>query len=266
MVCDEAWDLSTYCCADEWAAAPVELQDRASRFATLVMWAATGRIYTVCPITVRPCLGNEWGLWNNWGVWGVDGTWFPYIWAGQWFNAFCGCSGLCCCEYKAYTSAWLPGPVSSVVSVDIGGITLDPSAYRVDDAQWLVRTDGSEFPRCQDFNQNAGLIDTWSVTYHKGRVPTPAVLDAAGTLACEYLKFCTGGQCRLPGRVTNIIRQGVQIELIDPTTLLDRNLTGLPEVDQVIVSINPFGQKAPMRLYSPDVARYRDRQTTWPQV
>jgi hypothetical protein len=132
-------------------------------------------------------------------------------------------------------------------------VVVDPSSYRIDDAQWLVRQDGDHWPICQDYNLAAGLTGTWSVTYFRGAVVPDSVLAAAGSLACEFAKACTGGECRLPGRVSSIIRQGVSIQLVDVSDLLKHGFTGLTEVDQVIRAFNPSSLTHRLRVLSPDI-------------
>jgi hypothetical protein len=122
----------------------------------------------------------------------------------------------------------------------------------VDDAQWLVRQDGLTWPQCQDYNLAAGMTGTWSVTYFRGTPVPGSVLAAAGSLACEYAKACIGQECRLPGRVSSIIRQGVAVTMVDVDTLLKTGYTGLIEVDQIIRVFNPSGLTHRLRLYSPD--------------
>ncbi len=243
------WTIDTGCCSI-WSGLSPEDQARAAAFGTDVIWALTGRQFGTCPITVRPCFNNQY---NGLGVWWNDGTFWPYIFNGQWYNAGCGCTGRCCCQPLPYTQAWLPGPVAGVSEVRVDGIVIDSAAYRVDDGQWLVRQDGDTWPKCQDYNLAAGLAGTWSVTYFRGTPVPPSVLAAAGTLACEYAKACTGQECRLPGRVSSIIRQGVSITMVDIDTLIKNGFTGLVEVDQVIRAYNPYGRTHRLRVYSPDV-------------
>lgn len=244
-----AWSVDTGCCPI-WGDLDETDQLRATQWATDVMWAATGRQFGVCPITVRPCF-NE--TYNGLGVWWNDGSFWPYIFNGVWYNAGCGCTGRCCCEPLPFTQAWLPGPVAGVSEVRVDGVVIDPMTYRVDDAQWLVRQDGGRWPICQDYNRALGLEGTWSVTYFRGTPAPPSVLAAAGTLACEYAKACKGGECRLPGRVSSIIRQGVSIQMVDVDALLKMGYTGLTEVDQIIRSYNPAGLTHRLRVLSPDI-------------
>ena len=95
-----------------------------------------------------------------------------------------------------------------------------------------------------------GEDDTWSVTYEKGFPIPAAVLGAAGVLAVEWARGCVGAACRLPGRIQSLTRQGINVSMVPIDQLLDRNLTGLVEVDQVITAVNPYGLKGRPRFAS----------------
>jgi hypothetical protein len=255
------WTIDPDCCAELWAATPEDMQNRATRFATDVLWASTGRQFGTCPMTVRPCLkGGQWGFaWYNQGYGGFTG-WQPFIYNGQWYNGPCGCSSGCILH--PFTSATLLGPVAGIAAVVINGVTLTPTAYRVDEQQFLIRQDGDHWPVIQNLNHVDGDVDTWSVTYFHGTPVPGALLAAAGTLACEYIKACNGdSSCRLDGRVVSIVRTGVEMQMTPLDDLLKLGYTGLQEVDMLIRSYNPTGLTHRLRLYSPDV----DTQTitTW---
>lgn len=243
-----AWTIDTGCC-DIWDDLAPDDKVRATQWATDVMWAATGRQFGTCPITVRPCF-NE--TYNGLGVWWSDGGFLPYVFNGLWYNSGCGCLGRCCCQPLPFTQAWLPGPVAGVSEVRVDGVVVDSASYRVDDAQWLVRQDGLTWPHCQDYNLAAGLTGTWDVTYFRGTPVPDSVLAGAGTLACEYAKACKGSACRLPSRMSSIIRQGVSITMVDIDTLLRDGFTGLVEVDQIIRAFNPGRLTHRLRVLSPD--------------
>lgn len=245
------WSVDPSCGQDVWDAASPDNQQRAAQFATMVLWASTGRQYGLCDLTVRPCLtcgDNEAS-----GFFWDSGVFFPYIWQGQWFNLACGCAGFCRCGTHPYTQAWLLGPVAGIIAVTVDGILVDPSVYRVDDGQWLVRQDGNTWPKEANYNLPAGEVGTWTVEYCQGKPVPPALVVAAGTLAVEFLKACAGSACRLPGRVTSVVRSGVSVTMVDIDTLFKMGLTGLTEVDLIIRSVNPNGLTHRNRLYTPDV-------------
>lgn len=244
------WVPNVGCC-DDWSNYSAEVRAAALEYGSYVMWAATGRQFGLCDMTVRPCGRYRGTSPEFWGFFwsGQGGWWVPYVDGyGVWRNCWCGNRG-CTCQPDC--QVYLPGPVYSVSEVLVDGVALDPSAYRVDDGHWLVRTDGDCWPECADLNVDSGA-GLFEVSYTRGQVVPDVVLTAAGTLACEYAKACVGGACRLPGRITSIARQGVTVTAVDTDTLLRRGLTGIFEVDQVISAVNPAGLRARPRVYSPD--------------
>ena len=248
------WDPSTSCCSDEWDTYSTELQTAALEYGALVVWAATGRRFGLCERTVRPC-GQTLGTTAPYGYFWANGTWQPYIFNGVWRNC-AGCStasdfGCCTCEPRC--QVYLPGPVYSIpaTGITVGSDIIPVDSWRVDDAKWLVRTDGDCWPMCQDYNTDSG-DSFFQVTYFKGQ-PVPSVLlQAAGELACEWAKACVGAPCRLPQRVTSISRQGVSVSLTDMDAILKNGLTGIPTVDQVILRFNPYLLTSKMSIASPD--------------
>jgi hypothetical protein len=256
------WEIDTACCQTYWDTLTPALQASATAYATLALWAATGRQYGMCPITVRPC-GRYCNDSGYAGQYWADGTWIPYILGGVWRNCWCGCGGGSCCTCAPTCQVYLPGPVSSIVSVTVDGAVVDPATYRVDNDAWLVRTGGDGFcwPDCQDFDLDSG-VGTFFVTYTRGPAPPAALLSAAGTLACEFAKACQGQACRLPAYVVALSRQGVDFQAVDPTTLLELGLTGLWEVDSLIRHLNPYAMTHRPRLVTPDLTP--PRITTFP--
>lgn len=249
-----AWPALDVTCCSDWASFDAAVQADATAYATAIMWTATGRQFGLCPKVVRPCgryrentpsiVGYEW-LGYGYGS-GVLG---PYIDSqGVWRN--CVCPNVCC-TCHARCEVLLPGPVDSVSEVQVDGIVVLATAYRVDDRRLLVRTDGECWPDCNDYNVDSG-DGFFQVSYVRGKpVPAP-VLTATGILACEFAKACVNAPCRLPGRVSSITRRGVQVNFVDTDTLIRRKLTGLPEVDAVILAYNPHGLNRRPAIWSPD--------------
>lgn len=254
------WDIvvSTECCPN-WDTYTPENQQRSLRLASFLMWAATGRRYGACSVTVRPC-GND-RMCRDCGFWAWDSGWMrPYIMNGLWRNCGCGCP----CDCQPHCQVRLPGPVASVTEVLIDGVILAGDAWRVDDNQWLVRTDGECWPKCQDYNVDVPEAGTFQVTYTRGDPIPQYILDAAATLACEFAKACARDtSCRLPGRLQTLTRQGVTATMVDITTVLKYGLTGLTDVDMVIMADNPYGHRSRPWFYSYDT-RTRTRTVTQP--
>ncbi len=247
--CEWPVEVPVDCCPG-WAELSAEQQERAIRLATKVIWAATGRRYGVCTNIVRPC-GNDRRCGDcgsfNW----VNGWMYPFILDGLWRNCACDCA----CDCKPRCQIKLAGWVDNVTEVLIDGVILAGSAWRVDDNQWLVRTDGECWPRCQDYNDDVPAAGTMQVTYGRGEPVPPDILDITALLACEFAKACNGlAGCRLPGRMQSLSRQGVTVTNIDIDKMLAKGLTGIPDIDMVIIADNPYSRKKRGWLYSYDTA------------
>jgi hypothetical protein len=261
-------DLTPLCCAEDWETFSPALQEQALEYAKTIVWAATGRQFGLCELTVRPCGRQCTNCPSGW-FWDGEGSWTPYVFNGEWHNCWCGGSGPGgCCTCDPDCMVYLPGPVDSIVSVKVDGATLPVSGdagfnYFVLDQQWLIRTDTSAcWPLCSDQNLGPGDPDAFEVTYLRGRAVPTALAMATSSYACEFAKACLGLECRLPGRVSSISRQGISISMVSPEDLLVKGLTGLWELDQLIRSYNPYGLQGRTRFYSPDTPE--PRQVTWP--
>jgi hypothetical protein len=248
-----SWTLDTSCCPT-WDSYPEELQASATAWATGILWNLTGRRFGTCEYTVRPCGSDcRHGGWMTWPV-SIDGSGDglgilnPYLFDGTWYN--CACPGPCSC--RVHSEVRLPDPVESIVSVSVDGAVVDPSAYRVDNRSMLVRTDGESWPRCQNLNLSDETdAGTFFVTYLQG-VPVPVAGQiAAGMLACDFAKSCTTG-CQLPGNLSTLSRQGVEVTMVDPTEALGAGLTGVAMVDLWIRSVNPYQLASRPRVRSLD--------------
>lgn len=247
-----AWTIDTTC-IDGWDGYTNSERDRATAWATRILWALTGRRFGVCEVTVRPCGGNcrYWGGWMAYPAIadGVGTVFSPYIRDGAWFN--CGCAGSCTC--RPACEVWLPGPVASVTSVVVDGVVVAPENYRVDNASMLVGLNGQCWPDCQNLNLESPSVGTFEVTYGRGTLVPVAGQIAAGLLAGEFIKACAGNACALPQNLSSLARQGIQVTAIDPTDLLDAGLTGVAEVDLWIRAENPGRLTRRPRVWSPDL-------------
>jgi len=252
------WVPNHALCAS-WVNFSPDIQAYADRLATRVIWAATGRQFGLCDVTVRPCWSQQPALYQTfpvgyygegyWTLLGVSGGVIPVSMGGG-----CACASACGCSPPQVA---LPGPVDSVTTVTIDGAVLGAGNYRVDSASFLVRQDGQSWPANQDLSKAPGTAGTWTVRYQQGQ-PVPATLqDAAGLYACEVGKALTGGQCQLPNRVRSITRAGVEINYVNDVDFLDKGRTGYDQVDAIINSYNPYGLKQRPRVLSPDLPQYR---------
>ena len=230
------------------------LADALVETATSLLWQWTGRVYGLCELTVRPCRrdcvsSTYQGIAGVPSNLGANMPFLPVLINGEFFNLSCGRSCRDCSCTKT-PEVGLPGPVDSIVDVEIDGQTLASSAYRLDNRYWLVREDGEQWPTCQDLAKPLGEDGTWAVTFKTGTpVPKGGQL-AARVLACEMAKAALGRECELPQRVQSVTREGVSIAVLDSFEGLESGRTGIWLVDSWVTSVTKSPRRA--RVLSPD--------------
>lgn len=231
-----------------WDAATDEQREQATSWAVAVLWALTGRVFGTILDRVRPChrppsRGTTY-----------DGTLTPRVGfassglvsPGVTTTAGgCGCRHDC--RHASTKDLLLQGPVDSVVSVTIDGATVDPTAYRIMNRRWLRRVDGQGWPTRQNLDAADDEVGAFVVAYRRGIEPPDVGKLCAGILAVEFLRGLTGGECRLPRGVVSASRNGLTVEM-DSRAYFTEGLTGVDEVDQWILSVNPNGLHAPARM------------------
>lgn len=149
--------------------------------ASYLLWAATGKVFGPCPVSVLPCVSSICGLCRN-----------PL--------RDCGCSSV--------PEIRLNGPIAEIIEVVIDGVALPETSYRVDDYEWLVRLDGGSWPSGSDFLDP----DSFRVDYLLGIPPPDGAGAATAELACEIAKArCGNAGCRLPSNIRSYTRQGVNV-------------------------------------------------------
>jgi hypothetical protein len=266
VACDP-WPYDTSCLPAEWPATGVIVDDLADMTpqqrsaydaAVELLGALSFGVFGTCTMIARPCAACcAYGAGFSLGA----GGWFsPYLYGGRVYNG-CGCASMlgCGCGAPA-ASVHLDGPVADVVQVLVDGLVVDPAAYVVRGST-LVRIDGGVWPMSQDLTLPPTEAGTFQVTYVQGTPLSVAGQRALSAFMIELEKArCGDLSCKLPARVTNVVREGVTYTLMDdPSSILDGGRTGIAEVDQWLAAINPSGARTRMRVYSPDVRR----RTTW---
>lgn len=268
----DGWTLDRSC-MDIPSGTTEETIERWRRVAAELLFGLTGqRFGPSCPVTVRPCrkscadgYGLLWGRLYQGQPYQSTGQFIPYMRDGAMFNAsLCGCASECHCGPEL-CEVYLPGPIYDVVSVDIGGATVDPATYNVLDGRYLVRrsdvaadADGGVcWPSCQDMSLPPGQANTFTVVYRTG-IPLPEMgVAALSELTAHYIRGCNGCGCGIATQrnLSSLSRQGVNLEFADSQQVLDDGRTGLPLVDLFIHTVNPSRLPQAMRVLSPDAPR-----------
>lgn len=231
MTCD--WPVNRECLPAAEGDAALAARDAAEDMAVEVLFNLSGRQFGVCPVIARPCVTQCMSYDTSIPITGLG--WFPIFELGKWRNVSCGCTGSC--TRSGESVIHLAGPVGEVTAVTVGGVVMDPSQYRVE-GDYLIRVGGAAWPD-QDLLRPLDEPGTWSVEYTKGRPVPPGVGVLVGMLAAEFFAACVGGKCKLPRRTRSVSRNGVQIDMIDPTDIYAEGLTGIPQIDLWLSSVNP---------------------------
>lgn len=247
------WPVDEACLPAEWEAMDTDLKDRSIALASATLHRLTGYRVGGCPITVRPCKPGCAGTALSAYTWaaGGHGMW-PMNFAGTWVNS-CGCHTDCSCT--TLCEIRLPEPVGDIVEVKLDGAVVPAADYRAD-RNSLVWTGAGDcpWPACQDLAADDGP-GTFRVTYFNSYPVDGLGAYAAGVLAAEFAKACSGGRCRLPATVTTVSRQGVTYD-VNAGTFPD-GTTGIREVDAYIGMWNPDHLRQQTRVWSPDLRNPR---------
>ena len=258
----EDWATSADFVCDVPAGTDPALIAEAMHVASSTLWALSGRQYGYRTVKIRPalqgCFIRTWLAWRYYG-WNAFG---PMSWTGQWPGGWMptddcfslenpSCSGRKFLKLRHEAMPGLaPAPVGPVFEVKIDGVVF--THWTLVQNWYLERTDGNDWPTCQDLSKPDTEDDTFSVTYRWGSPPPPLAKQAVSALACELVKLQLDLNCELPSRIQSVSRQGVSFTLIDPMEFLDKGRTGLYLVDLFLATYNPLGFRRPSGVFRAD--------------
>lgn len=259
-----AWtdgDAVAACGLDLGIGTDTSVLDAAASDASAILYELSGRQFPgVCEKTVRPCRNPSSGCWSD-----GDAAWWTF---DRWRNdrgPTCGCQPLSRVKLSGY-------PLVEITEVKIDGVVLphldenDHPNWRLDKGRWLTRMDSPGpplvkryWPSCQNLALAPTETGTFSISYAWGIEPPNLGRQAAAQFARELWVACGGGggECRLPPKVTKVVRQGVTYErAVSIAKLLRTGATGLPILDAFIASVNPDYRRRKPAIFSPDVQPY----------
>lgn len=153
----------------------------------------------------------------------------------------------------------LAAPVQQVLAVKIDGLALNPGDVELYDGRYLIRANGLAWPSQQAIELPDSEAGTFSVSYVWGQAIPTAGRIAARAWACylaNQLAALSGeGDCSLPDRVTQLVRQGVTLSKLSAQDFIEKGRVGVDVVDQWLNVVNPSGARRPASIASPDSVR-----------
>lgn len=173
----------------------------------------------------------------TWVLWSLDGRRYPGICTRTRHMCrsciVCGWGNWCRCGTRDAIDLGSRYPVFGVWDVVIDGVTLSADAYRVRDHRWLDRIDGNSWPTNSDLTDPDAF--RWEEAF--GRNPPVGLRNAAAVFGYELALRCVESDaCRIPERVTQIVREGVAYTIIDPQKFIDEGRTGVYDVDLALAA------------------------------
>ena len=157
-------------------------------------------------------------------------------------------------------------PIREILLVKIDGVVIPPDEYELREFKRLIRlrvtaestpTERWGWPTSQIPDLPDTQVGTFSVTYTYGADPGIGGFEAALVLA-QYLALPQlGDSTRFPSRVTSITRQGVSAQVVSPIDMINKQMTGIPEVDLWLLAVNPTKARRSATVWSPDRAPNR---------
>lgn len=250
--------------------------DDAAYDASWLLYALSGRQYPgVCSTTRRPCQ-SDCGCWD--GIAGYGGTWWWGSiggWNGggwgvgpNWVNDYggtCGCGGTSVVRLAGY-------PIREIVEVKIDGVVFPEFDVDTGARNWRLDRAASEltrmwtpngnspfpqsWPGCQNMSLDDDQPGTFAITYKWGADVPSLGRMAAAQLARELWAACTGGTCKLPSKVTRVVRNGVTIDRVQSIAeMLRTGSSGIPLVDAFIAA-QPAKMSRSPAIFSPDVQQF----------
>lgn len=210
--------------------------DATIALASEVLWALSGRRWagerTHTVEVVAPVAGDPFppGWSASWG------PVHPVLIDGEVHN--CGCT--------AAERVRLPhDSVTEVEEVTVSGVPRDPGGYMLDGGH-LRDLSGRGWPTCPP---------GFTVRYRAGKPPPPGGKRAAGLLAREHARARMGDPSSV--LLLNLVsrtRQAITETFIPAADLIERGMTGVPQVDSWLATVNPAKLTRRARAWSPDTA------------
>jgi len=162
--------------------------------------------------------------------------------------ASCGCSSL-----RGFT---VPSPVAldtagdPAITVWIDGVEMDE--WALVDGDFLIRTDGKQWPGCQNLGLADKALGTFVVDVTYGEEPSLIARNAVTEIACQFMKRNPNDSRRLPSNTTSASAQGVTITLETLQSEMKTRSFMLPWTVRFMTVYSPDARNQAF-VYSPEI-------------
>lgn len=247
------WPIDPACLTDEWDSYEDVVRQRSVTLASAALTRLTGGRVGDCPIRVRPDVQRgSCGLLATPAALslGLPGYWN----AGLYFTP------LPLWSAGDPRDLDLPAPAYSVSEVNVDGTILPTADYQLHSVKGapVLRYTGTDldgWPVTQDWDAGDADDGWFSVTYLNTAPVDSQGAHAAGLLALEFAKACSGDKsCKLPKNTATVVRTGISIEIL--TGVFPDGQTGVREVD-AYTSLWTRNGRAPASLFDPGAPAHR---------
>jgi len=148
----------------------------------------------------------------------------------------CGCGKAEWTGCTLHGVVYLPGtPVIEITEVKING-AVDTDWVLVDNRALWRTGEHTFWPCCSDPTVPDTDDGSFTITYEYGAMPPASGLLAVEVLACELARSWDSScdDCKLPRRLTSIVREGVSMAVMDVMQFFSDGRFGLYEVDAFV--------------------------------
>lgn len=217
--------------------------------ASEILWALSGRRWygeqctETAVLRAFPPQQGE-GTYPYHRSWGRCGCWVHAVWMdGQPYNV----PGDYLHKPGPFAIRLPRSGIQAVTTVEVDGEPF--TSWEFTRNGWLERVDGQRWDLCSGNTE---------VTYQWGESPPFTGKMAAVSLALQFgLAELGSEECILPSNTVTVTRQGLTITRVDPNEFMDKQRTGVQDVDLWLAAVNPQARPSAGGVWSPDIPSAR---------
>ena len=161
----------------------------------------------------------------------------------------CRCTSIVTCGCNPVEGVTLRGPNPDEITVKIDGVAF--TDYKLIDGTTLIRSDGQNWPGCQDLSLDADAVGTFEITYTYGMEVPLLAKQAAEEIVCSMIKTPPQQARKSHPNVTSMSIAGVNIQLEQMVAEIERRTFLMPAVIRFFAVYAP--DQSPAVVYAPEL-------------